>query len=182
MFLLFFIIIIIIECKGNQPPKIPYIQQHYDDMGGYHTFINSHSNGLIFMKDCFPLEIKCLINNVTNLYSEYEENNQTQSFALNKMFRDLINYKPFCLALKDGMDIYIKKMSSILNKILKDNVKSKSIRNAYDSLNIFEKCKDEFKNNDFNSIQSNGMICLKLVERNALFYALRDKTIFDEKE
>jgi hypothetical protein len=181
MFYFVLLFIIVFKCNGNQP-KIHYIQQHYDDMGGYHTFINSHSNGLIFMKDCFPLEIKCLINNVTNLYSEYEENNQTQSFALNKMFRDLINYKPFCLALKDGMDIYIKKMSSILNKLLKDNVKSKSIRTTYDNFNIFEKCKDEFKNNDFNSIHSSGMTCLKLVERNALFYALRDKTIFDEKE
>lgn len=181
LFIIIFIFYTIVDC--NQEKKkydnLPYIQRHVDEMGGYKTFVESRANTLLLMRECFPLPIKYLFNNITNLFNEFEENNRTQALALNKIFKDLQNYKPFCLAIKHGMDIYIKKFSSII----KDFNKIQTIKKNYEQYNIFSKCENEFQKltNDFNSVKSDSMICLKVIERNALFIALADRTKYDEQ-
>jgi len=180
LFIIIFIFYTIVDCNQEKKKhdKLPYIQRHVDDLKGFQIFVESRANTLLLMKDCFPLPIKCLMNNITNLFNEYEDNNRTQALALNKIFKDLQNYKPFCLAIKHGFDIYIKKFSSII----KDFNKIQSIKKNYEEYNIFSKCEHEMKSlkNDFNSVKSDSMICLKVIERNALFLALSDKTKYIE--
>ncbi len=179
LFIIIFLFYLVDSNQQKKPPKIPYIQRHVDDLKGFQIFVESRANTLLLMKNCFPLKIQYLMNNITHLFNEYEENNMTQALALNKIFKDLQNYKSLCLSIKQGFDIYIKKFSSII----KDFNKIHTIKKKYEDFNIMLKCENEMKNitNDFNSVKSESMVCLKIVERNALFYALGDKTKHIEK-
>lgn len=192
MFLFFILLICLVSSKfdGYQydrdmeymQGKIYYIKRHHDNMNSHRKFTETNSQLLMLMKDCYPIEIQELINKVTSLYIPYDYENRTESLALNKLFKDLQNYKPFCKALQESMDIYVKKMTWELNMNYFEPEDAKNKRELYQKLGIFNQCNDLLPiigskiNEEFGSIHSKGMLCLKTIERTAIFHGLKDKT------
>ena len=162
--------------------RLHYMQNYFHKLKGHKVFVEENANVIITMKDCYPLNIQYLMNNVTDIYKNYEENNTTQGLILTKLYKDLYNYKPFCKSLKDAFDVYISKITSLLNQNFIDNVIIKGLKQEYYNFNIFEKCIKEDQSilqQNFGSIQSSGIKCLKVIERNALYHGLRQKTIHE---
>jgi hypothetical protein len=171
-----------IDCKIKtvyDANKIHYMQNHDHKLNGQRVFVEENANMLITMKNCYPLNIQYLMNNVTDIYKDYEEDNSTQSLVLTKLYKDLLNYIPFCKALNSAFDLYITKMTSLLYQYEINNVIIRKLKQQYYNFNIFEKCKKEDEIENFGSIQSSGIKCLKIIERNALFHSLRQKTIHE---
>lgn len=162
--------------------RIHYMQNHLHKLKGYKVFVEENANMLMLMKDCYPLNIQYLMNNITFLYKDYEETNATQGLILTKLYKDLLNYKQFCKALKESFDIYISKMTSLLNQKNINRVIVNKLKQRYLIFNIFEKCMKEDElilKRNFGSIQSSGIKCLKASEKKALFHGLRQKTIHE---
>jgi len=170
------------QIRVEHDDRIHYMQNYLNKLKPHRVFVEENANVLITMKTCYPLNIKYLMNNVTNIYKNYEENNITQGIILTKLYKDLLNYKPFCKSLKDAFDIYISKMTSLLNQDLINSVIIKQLKQQYYNYNIFDKCNKEDQSilkKTFGSIQSPGVKCLKVIERNALFHGLRQKTLHE---
>ena len=162
--------------------KVYYIQRHLEKLNSHKKFTETNALVMLEMKDCYPNEIKKLINKVISIYGPYDDKSLSESLALDKMFKDLQNYKPFCRALYDSMDIYAKKMTGRINMIYFEPEEAKSKKEEYKKLSLQSQCDSIIKNitglinEEFGSIRSKGMLCLRTVEISALFFGLRDKT------
>jgi|ERR1041385_5706204 hypothetical protein len=160
--------------------KIYYIQRHLDELNGYKKFTEKNAEVKLEMKDCYPIEIKELINNVTIIYSMYDERNLIESLVLDKLFRLLQNNIPFCRALQDSMNLYSNIMA---NRITNKPDESKSKKERYENLKVSIRCNDIVKklngliNEEFGSILSKGIECLRLTERKGTVMGYHEKTI-----
>lgn len=189
MIFILLIFILFNSCYSYDPTGFYEIQRYSKSFKSHKIFVETNSKYLLEMKSCFPNEIVYLINNITILYKNHDINFVTESTTYNKIYKDLINYKPFCNALKDSMEVYIKRMTYIMTNHFRQSILSKEFRELYNNFNIYDKCLfiskilDDQNNSlisRFGSQLSTGLKCLKLIERNALFNALAQRTKYDQ--
>lgn len=172
MFLLFFIVLPILAISSvNEGVKIDFVHQRYTTVTDNHrTFTESQSIILSEMNYCLPINIQYIINNLTSLYNPFDNKCVTKGLFFTKFSKDVQNYKPFCEAINDATDVYIRRMSYLINmKYYKPHI-SKEIKERAYYYNTYRRCLDESVD-----IQNKQVLfkCLKDTERRALFNALR---------
>lgn len=195
MFIVLFYMINIVKSQSNDDilynSDIYHLRRHTDSLGSYKAFKETSSIKMIDIKDCYPVEIKYLINNITLLYNKYDSNSETEALFLSKMCKDIQqNYRIFCNIITDSMNGYVKTMTFIINRLIEKQKIDKgvaiSLKKSYLDFSIKSKCDDIIKNikepieEYFGSVDSKGILCIRRIERQALFHGLRHKSLKEQ--
>lgn len=156
--------------KIEPKPTINFINQNLDVLNNHKIFIEAQAIVLIEIKYCLPPSIQYLLGNLTLFYRDIDTKHVTEGFLFTKLSKDLQNHKPFCSAIKDSANVFVKRMSYLLNlKYFRPDV-SKELKKKVHSYNIHQRCLEtSFDLGDKYELFK----CLKDTERKALFNALR---------